>query len=1023
MHKLYLIFICVSVFFTSASLAQTSPTPEFSLGNSLQHFTDENGLPQNSITQLAFDNAGYLWFSTAAGVVRFDGRHFVVLDKNTLGLDDPIVQHFIVDNVSKALYIIGRSQEMGFIHNGHYRALNRKVPGRSYHPGSPLLPYLPGRVVPYAFNGIYYSYIIPTGSGKYYTLHADTLAMYSDAEKIVTRLPNKQTEPWRFFVVGEKLYHLDAQGTIKEYGKSLKNITLAGDLPKNKNYGRSGSEMRTLLNTATGEVFIYLENALYLLEENESEKLSSRLILTGFDFSDHAVSTICYDKKNGRLFIGSYTDGLFVFTRKQFSTLSTDEMVGGRVGNSYTAQVILPQNRVLTASGNVFDKNKHLDFLEDFSTMSDRISVAKDFQGNVWSKKLSMLYKWDKSAQQLLQSWPINRVISVIYSSVDSCMWIGTKTPGGLYCLDLRKKDAQPERLIGSIPDITCIAQNKSGILWLGTVAGLYKLDGYTGKLKMIDVLRGFTIRSIYADRKSQNIWVAVEDGGIYLHRQGTTYSMPFDKEKLLADARCILPDTLGYFWITTGKGMYRVYEQDLLDFADKKNDKVFYYYYGKSSGFNTNEFIGSCEPCGLMLPNGDLSFPSLNGLVWFNPANIKAEYPDKKIYIDIVEADGKQIVPDSNMYRLTSDFKRLEIHYSTPYFGNVNNLNFETRLDGEEWHPLEANPIVFTSLSTGRHQLDIRKLNGSGGKKYTIHTIQFHVPPAYWQTWWFLVLCIVVLLAIIYTYTRLRVIYIQRKNVLLEESISERTLELKETIQALKESKEIISRDAELQKRLTASIAHDVKTPLKYLLLTAGSLSKTSPEELGKEQDTIKTVYQSLYRIYYFTDNLLAYIKSRFNDAEADADVDISLYDLMQEKMDVFRDIANNQGTVIENNIPPDTFIRCNKNLLSVVIHNLIDNAVKFTFNGKIITSAVKLDNEIKITIKDTGVGIHPEQMESIQLFFESEDLKWTPGYNKHNGLGLVIIKEIIKELNGRILMDSEKDEGTMVVLFLPKE
>lgn len=1003
-------------------MAQPISTPEFTFGNALQHYTDENGLPQNSVTQLAFDNAGYLWFSTSAGVVRFDGIHFVVLDKKMLGLGDPIIEHFVVDKISKSLYVIGRSHKVGVIYDGKYRVMNRQVPDKPYHPGSPLLSHLPGRAVPYAFNGIHYSYIIPTGKGSYYTLCADTLTMYANNQKTVTRLPNNQAEPWRFFVVGEKLYHLDARGSIKEYGKSIKNITLGGDLPKNKNYGKSGNEIRALLNPATGEVFIYLENALYLMEENESGKLSSRLILTGFDFSDHAVSTICYDKHNGRLFIGSYTDGLFVFTRKQFATLSMDEMAETGAGNSYSALVSLTQNKVLTSGGNVFGNNGALDYLEDFSTMSDRVSVAKDFEGNIWSKKISMLYKWDKNAQSLLQSWPVNRIVSVIYSGVDSCIWIGTKTPGGLYVLDFRKKDAQPERLVGSIPDVTSIAQNKRGILWLGTVSGLYELDGYSGKLNMVEQLKGRSIRSVYADEKNpENIWATVEDEGIYLHRQKETYRMPLDKEKFLTDARCMLRDSLGYFWITSGKGLFRVYEQDFIDYADKKNDRVYYYYYGKSSGFNTNEFSGFCEPCGVMLENGYFSFPSLNGLVWFNPAEVSAEYPDKGIYIDRVELDGKWLEADSNTYALKSNFKRLEIHYSTPYFGSNNNLNFETRLNDEEWRPVITSPIIFTSLSAGEHQLDIRKMDGSGGKKYTIETIKFNVPPAYWQTWWFILLCLGVFLGIIYTYTRLRVIYIQRKNALLEESISERTIELKETIHALKESKEIIERDAELQKRLTASIAHDVKTPLKYLLLTAGSLSKSSPEQLSNEQDTIKTVYQSLYRIYYFTDNLLAYIKSRFNDAEAGTDVDVNLKDLVQEKLDVFRDISKNQGTAMENNVSTDTYIHCNKNLLSVVIHNVIDNAVKFTFDGKIVVDSAKIGNEIKITIKDTGVGIHPEQMESIQSFFESEDLKWTPGYNKHNGLGLVIIKEIIKELNGRILMDSEKDEGTMVVLFLP--
>jgi len=521
--------------------------------------------------------------------------------------------------------------------------------------------------------------------------------------------------------------------------------------------------------------------------------------------------------------------------------------------------------------------------------------------------------------------------------------------------------------------------------------------------------------------QRPDELWVITDNAGMYLHKNGKTHLMPTDREKYLDDARCMLRDSAGYFWISTGKGLFSVAGDDMVDYAEKRNDRVYYFHYGKSNGFNSNEFNGYCQPCGLRLQNGYFSFPSLNGLVWFRPENVRPEYPSAPMYIDRVEVDGEWLRTLDDTLRLARNFKGLSIHYTTPYFGSRNNLNFETKLDNEEWQPASTDNISFNSLPTGTHELYIRKLNGPGPGNYSVKKMVLVIPPAFWQTAWFIALCILFIVGAIYLYTRLRVLYMQRRNELLEEAITERTQELKQTIQALKESKEIIGRDAELQKRLTATIAHDVKTPLKYLLLTAGSLSKTPPEQLGAEHETIKTVHSSLYRIFHFTDNLLAYIKSRFND-EPDAETEaIHLEDVVQEKIDIFRDIAKSQSTVIENRVGEHVVIKCNRNLLSVVIHNLIDNAVKFTFNGTIRCEARRNESEIQVSVTDTGVGIHPEQMESIQLFFESEDLKWDPGYNKHNGLGLVIIKEIVKQMGGRIIMDSEKGEGTTVIVYLP--
>jgi signal transduction histidine kinase/ligand-binding sensor domain-containing protein len=1000
-----------------------SPIAEFNYGISVQHYTDENGLPQNSVSQLSFDDAGFLWFATNSGLVRYDGNHFLVVENHLLGFTDPVIQYIFKDNGSDLVYVISRSGDLGVIHNGKYNALRiRKNMEQLYKPASPLLGYIPGRVFPYAYDGKQYSYIIPATKNVFFTLADGKLTVYGKGNPTTIRIKENETEPWRFFVVGNKLYYLTPEGRIREYGDRVKNITPSGDLTKNKSYAKNGSEIRAILNGATGEVFIYLENSLYLMQENKDGELSSTLILEGFNFSDHTISSICYDKINGRLFLGSYTDGLFVFKKKQFATLSSFEIMGGHISNSYSAQIQFGKNGILTSDGSVFGMDGLEDYLYGFSESSDVTSIARDAKGEIWTKRISSLYHWDRDAENLLNIYRMNRIISVIYPDKDSCIWIGTKTPGGLYKMDLTKENAVPKRMVASLPDVNFIGQGPTRDIWLGTSYGLYLYDAISNDTKRIEALRNKNINSIYVDEKEpQNVYVTVEQKGIYLYKNGQANHMPLDGQGFLTHAKCMLKDTTGYFWITTTKGLFRVYGQDFIDYVDKKNNRVYYQYYGKSNGFNTNEFNGDCQPCGTILDNGNFSFPSLNGLVIFNPYSINHDYPVYGVYIDRIEVDDEIYTSDDSIYRLPSHFKRIEIYYTSPYFGSHNNLNFETRLNEDNWQPTITNPIIFTSLPVGVNKFQIRKIDNGPPNEYKAITIQFDRPPAYWQTWWFILLCVAIFVGIIYSYTKLRVIYIKRQNDSLEESISERTLELKETIRALKESKDTISRDAELQKRLTASIAHDVKTPLKYLLLTAGSLSKIPAEQLSGEQDTIKTIYQSLYRIYHFTDNLLAYIKTQFNDSEPGKASSVQLRMLIQEKIDIFQDVAKSQSTVINNGVDDSFLAFCNKDLLSVVIHNLIDNAVKFTFKGKIEINAIKIDGHIQISMKDTGVGIHPEQMESIRSFLESKDLKWDPGYNKHNGLGLVIIKEFMNELGGWIHVDSVVGKGTKAVIYLP--
>lgn len=986
--------------------------------HSLLAYTDENGLPQNAIHHLAYDQAGFLWLAMPEGLVRFDGHHFKIWNPEFSTL------HLVAGNAPGSLYAVGAYGNVLSLRNGQTRFLcHTNIPLAGYRPELRALDYLPGKALPYAYNRNGYSYVMAAGEGRRYILTADSLkGLQNGTEIFAVSRRNEWLEPWRFFVLQGRLYYLYEKGAIREWGSPTHNRKPSGDLARDKNYGRSGAEIRPLVNTATGEVFMYLEDNLYAITANTEGELHSKHILTGFDFSDHAISSVAYDSLRGRVCLGSYTDGLFVFSRQSFNTLTFDEYMPDKQGNAYRAQIPYGQGRVLTSDGSILGLGQRAEYLQGFSDDADPNAFARDAAGNLWTKHIFEIDRWDSRMSRLLDAWRLPNTVSVLFADTDSNLWIGTQKPGSLYRLNLGEPEPQPQKWVDRLPDVTVIREEaQTGRLYLGTASGLYTVDIRTRKMYAWKGLEDKPIRTLYVDKnRPGEVWAASKGNGLFFGSKGTAKALPADHGNLLADTRCLLRDSIGNFWISTGKGLLWVASQDLLDFIHGKGDRVYYAYYGKSGGFKTNEFTGDCDPCGLALDNGYFSFPSLNGLVWFRPEEVQPEYPQAPIYSDGMRLNGA-LYPLEDSVNLPRDFKRLEIDYTTPYFGHAHNLVWETRMDDEEWQPAASGHILYTSLPPGTHELYIRKMSGPGIGRFDYRKLVLVVPPAYWQTAWFWIVCVLLGAGLVFLYTRLRVLYVKRQNRLLEEAIAERTQELKETIRALKESKDIISRDAELQKRLTATIAHDVKTPLKYLLLTADNLSKATPDGLKEEHETVKTVYHSLYRIYHFTDNLLAYIKTRFVDPVEQSGAAVNLWQLVQDKVDIFRDIAHAQHTQLENRVPTDIFWQGDANLLSVVIHNLVDNAVKFTFNGQIICTAQSTDSGIRITLTDTGVGIHPEQMEYIQQFLESDDDKWNPGYSKHSGMGLVIIKEIVKQLGGRLLMDSEQNMGTTVLLDLP--
>src|SRR6185295_3125727 len=112
------------------------------------------------------------------------------------------------------------------------------------------------------------------------------------------------------------------------------------------------------------------------------------------------------------------------------------------------------------------------------------------------------------------------------------------------------------------------------------------------------------------------------------------------DRAGYLSVSHCIVEDSLGFFWISTNRGLFQVSKKDLLNYAQGNQQQVFYLYHDKEEGFYTNEFNGGCQPCAVKLANGYISLPSLNGIVWFAPAALNTILPDKNIFIDKIEID-----------------------------------------------------------------------------------------------------------------------------------------------------------------------------------------------------------------------------------------------------------------------------------------------------------------------------------------------------------------------------------------------
>ncbi|MEX0596378.1 MAG: hypothetical protein WD512_07740, partial [Candidatus Paceibacterota bacterium] len=191
-------------------------------------------------------------------------------------------------------------------------------------------------------------------------------------------------------------------------------------------------------------------------------------------------------------------------------------------------------------------------------------------------------------------------------------------------------------------------------------------------------------------------------------------------------------------------------------------------------------------------MADGTIVFPSMNGVVFFNPKNLIATKTEYNFYADKAIVDTKSIVFKDTIV-LDRNFSRINIIVENPYFDFTTINRIEAKLSTsvlKDWFPLnDQNMITFTTLPVGTHNLFIRKFSNLNNK-YEYKSITIIIPPAFWQTWWFLLmLALLTIASIIYGF-KLRTNYIKNQNNQLELKIHERTSQLDQTIQTLLETK-----------------------------------------------------------------------------------------------------------------------------------------------------------------------------------------------------------------------------------------
>lgn len=265
----------------------------------------------------------------------------------------------------------------------------------------------------------------------------------------------------------------------------------------------------------------------------------------------------------------------------------------------------------------------------------------------------------------------------------------------------------------------------------------------------------------------------------------------------------------------------------------------------------------------------------------------------------------------------------------------------------------------------------------------------------------------------------------VRKLNADLENKVEERTLILREALHELERSQQELS-DAldkekelnEIKSRFVSMASHEFRTPLSTVLSSASLLSKyQKSEEQDKRERHIRKIKDSVKHLNDLLEDFLSLGKLEEGKVARKIEPFV-VGEIIEDTLEEIRPILKN-GQNISLELVNTSSINSDKKLLKNILINIISNAAKFSPEGAVIEVKAEQDDEqLKVAVKDKGIGISEEDQQHLfSSFFRAKNAFNIQG----TGLGLHIVKRYLDLVGGNISLESKLNEGTTVMFNLP--
>ena len=720
----------------------------------------DDGLPDNDVTGIAQNSGGYLWVATQGGLALFDGVRFREVELQAPRQHiRPLIRLMLLTPANE-LWLALEGGRVISLSAGHTNVFSptdglpnfRPVSLAQAHDGAVWISYVDGsacriaagKITRYTassgLSGVGQCVLTSDAKGQIWLAKAGKLSVFRNNDfEPVTTLPDGAV---RLAAArnGGIWVNIGAQLLKVEEGKPPDKIAVI-------NSAASGIAPSVLFEDHAGTVWLgTLAGGLFCIS-------GTNVFAAPTSYPD--ILSLAEDRE-GNLWAGTGGGGLNRLRPRVMELQTTENglpfssvrsVCEDAAGNLWAAT----QNGQLARRENGVWKNISV---ESRWTGAQATCVADDGHGGVWvGTSRGGLRHWADGQVTVLGRGDGfgGDTVRALLSDHEGNLWIALESPSCVQCF--REGKFQTLSLPAGARTVRAIAQDKSGTIWLGTLDGfLLRVDhGQLVDATPSTLTIPKPIRCLYADAAG-DLWIGYAGAGIGRIRDGKFSSLSTSRGLHDAYICALMADDGGGFWFSSDHGIFQVRQRDLIDAIADTNKTVRSVIYGRDESLPGLQGNFGYSPNTVCSADGRIWFPTRAGLVVINPGQSSPNHLVPPVVIERVLVDGQPIsFKRGDEVALPPGHRKIEIEFTALSFIAPENIGFRSRLDGwdENWVdvPRGQRSVSFSRLPAGEYVFHVTACNSAGIWNETGASLTFEVDPFFWQTNWFRLSVLIVLL------------------------------------------------------------------------------------------------------------------------------------------------------------------------------------------------------------------------------------------------------------------------------------